>query len=161
MARMAQLVGAFVPYTNRLWVQFSVGAHTGVVGSVPCWGTCRRQPTDTSLSFLSPPPSFPVLSLSFFLSKSNKQVSSGGKVQADSVVWRNIQSFSALTPQGTHWECKKCSTCDFSAQGGPVETQCPKFLLKADYVGTVLAALENQTSRRKAGLQNSSQSLHR
>ena len=142
--------------------------HQKLMSSVPSQGTYRgcgfspwlgriQKVTNWFLSLFPSLSSPPVLSLS--LSKSSEKVSSGEEVQADSGVWRNIQ-YSVLSFLRGHWECKKCSTCDFSAQGAQWNLSV-QFLLKADYVGTVLAALKNQTPRRKAGLQNSSQSLHK
>ena len=62
---MARL-GIIMP-SEKLPVQFPVRAHALVAGSVPSWGTYRRQPIDTSLSLslsLSPSPPSPSLSLS-------------------------------------------------------------------------------------------------
>lgn len=51
--------------------------------------------------------------------------SARGKIQA---VWRNAQSFSAPSCEGGGTKNGKSAVMgDFSAQGSPVETQCPRF----------------------------------
>ena len=51
LAGVAQLVGAVVPETEGLQVQFLVRAHAQVAGPNPGWVCTRRQLIDVSLSF--------------------------------------------------------------------------------------------------------------